>query len=183
MATDHIPQLSFPFAHSLGYNLHKDQPARLWTKGGSVTMKRQVFIGFLLLCLSGSAYANPIVFDPIGMMPYILVLGSAFAVEAAIVTLVLLFWGMELKPVFGALVLANVAVYFVIFLPLFEVTSNLWVAEVAIVGLDGLLIKTITRFDVFRDDSFCPVRLRWGYAFIIAAIGNVVSYCVGAVSG
>jgi hypothetical protein len=112
------------------------------------------------------------------MIPYILVLGSAFAVEAATVTLVLLFWGMELKPVFGALVVANLAVYFLVFFPLFDATSNVWVAEVAIVGLDGLLIRMLTRFDVFRGDDFCPIR--WGYAFVVAAVGNVMSYCVGA---
>jgi len=151
---------------------------RLWAKGGSLTVKRQVFIGFLLVCLSGSAYANPIVFDPVGMIPYVLVLGSAFAVEAAIVTLVLLFWGMELKPVFGALVVANLAVYFLVFFPLLDATSNVWVAEVAIVGVDGLLIRMLTRFDVFRGDDFRPIH--WGYAFVIAAVGNVMSYSVGA---
>jgi hypothetical protein len=75
-------------------------PVRLWHKGGSVIVKRQVFIGFLLVCLSARAYANPIVFDPVNTIAFTLVLGSAFAVEAAIVTLVLLgngtetnFWG------------------------------------------------------------------------------------------
>lgn len=137
----------------------------------------------LLFCLSGTAYANPIIaFDPSNTLAYVLVLGSAAAVEAGIVTLVLLFWGTDPKPVYKALIVGNLVIYFVVFLPLLGFTSRLWIAEAVIVGLDGLLIKMITLFATFQDDTFRP--LRWGYAFLIAAVGNVVSYYVGvAASG
>jgi hypothetical protein len=145
-------------------------------------VKRWIVI-VLLFCLTGTAYANPIiVYDPLNILAYVLVLGSAFVIEAGIVTLILLFWGTDPKPVYKALIVGNLAIYFVVFLPLLDFTSKVWIAEGVIVGLDGLMIKMITLFETFQDDTFRP--LRWGYAFLIAAVGNVVSFYVGvATSG
>lgn len=145
-------------------------------------MKRWIVIA-VLFCLTGTAYANPInVPDPLNILAYVLVLGSAFVVEAGIVTLVLLFWGTDPKPVYKALIIGNAVIYFVVFLPLLDFISRVWIAEAVIVGLDGLMIKVISVLETFQDDTFRP--LRWGYAFLIAAVGNVVSYYVGvAMSG
>jgi len=140
-------------------------------------VKQKIILG-LLLCLTGAAYANPVVFDPVGSIANVLVLGSALVVEAGIVTLILLFWGTDTKPVYVALFVGNMIVYFTVFLPLLNATSNLWIAEALIVVIDGVLIKVITIYDTFRLDTFRP--LRWGYAFLIAAVGNVISYYVGA---
>jgi hypothetical protein len=133
----------------------------------------------LLFCLAAAAYANPIVFDPVGSVASAIVLGSAVVIEAGIVTLILLFWGIEPKPVYMALIVGNSAVYFLIFLPLVEFSSKIWIAEAVIVGLDAVLIKIITHYDIFCGDTFR--LLKWRYAFIIAAIGNLVSYYVGVV--
>lgn len=132
----------------------------------------------MLLCLAGATYANPVNFDPIGSIANVLVLGSAITVEAGIVTLILLFWGTDTKPVYVALFAGNMIVYFAVFLPFLEATSKLWIAEALIVAIDGVLIKVITIYDTFRLDTFRP--LKWGYAFLIAAVGNVISYYVGA---
>ena len=140
-------------------------------------MKKIILLG-LLFCMAEAAHANPVIFDPVGSIANVLVLGSAIAVEAGIVTLILLFWGMETKPVYIAMYIGNLAVYFVLFLPLLEVELNLWIAEALVVAIDGVLIKVITFYDTFRQETFQPVR--WGYAFVIAAIGNIVSYYIGA---
>jgi hypothetical protein len=81
---------------------------------------------------------------------------------------------------FLALFIGNAVIYFAVFLPLFNRTSSLWVSEAAVVVLDGLLIKVITRLDAFQQDTFRPVR--WVYVFVVAAIGNSVSYYVGLVT-
>lgn len=126
-----------------------------------------------------AAYANPVVFDPIGSMAYLLVLGSATVIEAGIVTLLLLFWGTDPKPVYMSFTVGNLVIYFLIFLPLLDV-SNLWLAEAAVVIMDGVLIKAITFSDAVRDDTFRP--LRWLFAFCISVLGNIVSYYVGSVT-
>ena len=140
-------------------------------------MKRWIII-VLMFYLASVAYANPVIFpDPVHILAYVLVLGSAVAIEAGIVTLILMFWGTEVKQVYAAVAIGNLIIYFAAFLPLLNITSSLWIAETTIVGLDGVLIKMITLCDIFRDDTFRP--LRWGYAFLIAAVGNIVSYYVG----
>ena len=131
-----------------------------------------------LLCLSAAAYANPIIaFDPISNLAYVLVLGAAVVVEAGIVTLILMFWGIEIKPAYIALITGNLMIYLVIFLPLLELTPGVWFAEIGIVILDACLIKMLTLFDTYRGDTFFP--LKWPYAIIIATLGNLVSYYVG----
>lgn len=138
---------------------------------------RAIFL--MLLLLSAAAYANPVVFDPVGSIASLVVLLSAVAIEAGIVTLVLLFWGTEPTPLYGAVAAGNLVIYFVAFRPLLD-STNLTTAELVIVALDGVLIKILTRYDTFRDESFRP--LKWPWAFVIAAVGNLVSYYVGAVA-
>lgn len=140
-------------------------------------MKQKIIL-CLLFFLADAAYANPVNFDPIGSIANVLVLGSAITVEAGIITLILLFWGTDTKPVYVALFIGNLIVYFAVFLPFLEATSKLWIAEALVVAIDGVFIKVITVYDTFRSDTFRP--LRWEYAFIIAGIGNIVSYYVGA---
>lgn len=139
-------------------------------------MKHGIVI-VLLSCLAGVAYANPVVFDPIGSVAFIVVLGSAVAIEAGIGTLLLLFWGIEPTPVYIALIVGNLVIYFAVFLPFFESTSILWMAEAVIVGFDAVLIKMITFYDTFCGDEFRPIK--WRYTVVIAAVGNLVSYYVG----
>jgi len=140
---------------------------------------RKWSILFLLLCSAGVAFANPIIIDPIGGLAYVIVLGSAIGVEVAIITILLFFFDMSPAPVFIALFIGNLTVYFAVFLPLLDAVSNLWVAEGLIVALDGVLIKAISRYELFQLETF--TQLKWEYAFLIAAVGNIVSYYVGAV--
>jgi hypothetical protein len=48
-----------------------------------------------------------------------------------------------------------------------------------LLALDGIVIKIICLYDTFQQETF--KGLKWEYAFLIAAVGNIVSYYVGAV--
>jgi len=141
-------------------------------------MKKGLLL-FLLICLSGAAFANPVIIDPIGSTAFVAVLGSAMVVEASIIAILLLFFDMRIGPVFAALFAGNLALYFIVFLPLLDAAPSLWIPETVIVAIEGTFIKIISFYDTFQMDSF--KSLKWKYAFIISAVGNIVSYYVGAV--
>ena len=134
----------------------------------------------VILFFAEAAYGNPVIIinDPITSLSYVMVLGGAITVEACIVTLLLLFFDMSLKPLFWALFFGNLALYFVVFLPLLEFLPNLWMAEVLIVAADGAMIKGLSLHEIFQENDFKAVK--WRYALPIAMLGNSLSYCVGA---
>lgn len=133
----------------------------------------------LFLCLASSACANPTVIpDPLNIVSYVMVLGSATAIEAGAITLLLLFWGLEPR-LYVAFAAGNLALYFIAFLPMLG-SVNLWISELTIVVLDAALIKLLTRFDALRGDTFRPVK--WPWAFAIAAVGNISSWYIGSVA-
>jgi hypothetical protein len=143
-------------------------------------MKQRIII-VLLFCLSGAAYANPMVmFDPLHKAVYAMAVVTALTAEAGLVSLLLVFWGIDLKQAYAALRVGNLFLYCAAFLPLLALLANTWFAEAIIVGLDGLLIKTLTLHKAFREENFRP--LKWEYAFLIALAGNLISYFIGAVT-
>ncbi len=125
------------------------------------------------------AFANPVVFDPIGGISSVMVLGSAVTVEVCLVTLLLLFFDMSVKPLFFALFFGNLVLYFVAFLPLLHSLPSLWMAEALIVAADGIMIKVVSLCEIFQGMDF--KELKWKYAFLISMLGNSISYYVGAV--
>jgi len=140
---------------------------------------KKFFAIFLVLFSAKVAFANPVVFDPIGSVGYFMVLGGAITAEVCLVTLLLLFFDMSVKPLFLALFLGNLVLYFAVFLPLLELLPSLWMAEVLIVAADGILIKVISLCELFQEASF--KGLKWKYAFLIGMLGNLISYYVGTV--
>ena len=140
---------------------------------------KKTFIIFMVLFLAKVAFANPIVFDPVGSISSIMVLGGAITVEVCLVTLLLLFFSMSVKPLFLALFISNLIIYFVVFLPVLNLLPNLWMAEVLIVAADGIMIKVISLGEMFQEQDF--KGLKWKYAFLISMLGNLISYYVGAV--
>ncbi|HOK66421.1 MAG TPA: hypothetical protein PK054_12375 [Anaerohalosphaeraceae bacterium] len=145
-------------------------------------MKRWIVIGFFLTGLTYQVFANPIiVVDPLSSFSFWLVLSAAEIVETGIETLLLLFWGICLKPVYAALFVGNLLIYYFLFRPLADAVPQIWIAEAVVVGLDGLLVKLISSVEMFRDEPFLP--LKWRHAFLIAAVGNVLSYSVGLIGG
>jgi len=128
--------------------------------------------------LAKTALANPIIVDPVSDISYVIVLGGAITVEACLVTLLLLFFNMSVKPLFWALFFGNFVLYFVVFLPLLDLLPSLWMTEAFIVAADGTMIKALSLHEVFQENDFKV--LKWRYALLIGALGNSLSYCVGA---
>jgi len=144
-------------------------------------MRKWVLL-FLLLYPASVAFANPIIIpDPMGGLAYVIVLGSAMGLEVSIMAILLFFLSMSPVPVFFALLAGNLAIYFVVFLPILDTNLSLLAAEIIIIGLDGTFIKLLSLSETFRMETF--KLLKWRYAFIIAALGNTVSYYVGTVMG
>jgi len=140
-------------------------------------MKKYLVI-FLVLFSTQAVFANPVVFDPIGSISSIIVVGGAITVEACLVTLLLMFFSMSIKPSFFALFFGNLVLYFAVFLPLLDSLPSVWMSELFIVAADGVMIKVISRCEMFQEMDF--KGLKWKYAFLIGALGNSLSYCVGA---
>lgn len=142
-------------------------------------MRKWVLL-FLLLYPASVAFANPTI-GPVTGLAYVMVLGSAMGLETSITTILLLFLSMSPVPVFFALLAGNLTIYFAVFLPVLDTNLSLLAAEAIIVGLEGTFIKLLSLSETFRMETFS--LLKWRYAFIIAAVGNTVSYYVGTVMG
>jgi len=142
-------------------------------------MMKKFFVIFVVLFSAEVAFANPVIFAPIGSMPFVIVLASAITVEACLVTLLLLFFDMPVKPLFLALFFGNLAIYFVVFLPLLDLLPNLWMAEILIIVADGIMIKVISLCEMFQEMDF--KGLKWKYAFLIGMLGNSISFYIGEV--
>jgi hypothetical protein len=127
---------------------------------------------------AAAAFANPISFDPIGTGSFVIVVGSALLVEACLTALLLFFCHMDLTRSFFALLGGNVAIYLFLFLPLLSEVHSVLAAEAVIVAADGAYIKILSTFEPFQMEEF--KGLKWRTAFICAAVGNAMSYFVGA---
>jgi hypothetical protein len=108
-----------------------------------------------------------------------MVLGSLLGLEAAIITIALLFFGMSPKPLFFAIFLGNVAIYFGIFWSVYEIVENLLIAELIIVFMDAGFIKLLAGLDFFQLDSFRGIG--WKVAVPVSIIGNALSYYIGTI--
>ena len=114
---------------------------------------KKLFVIFLVLFFAKVAFANPVIVS-FGDVGSIIVLGAAFTVETCLVTLLLLFFGLSVKPLFFALFFGNLVLYFVVFLPLLEFMPSLWMAEVLIVAVEGIMIKVISQCEMFWEMDF-----------------------------
>lgn len=142
--------------------------------------KWAIFI--VLLFPATVAFANPVIIpDPSNWVRLVIVFGSSFGAEVLITTIILFFCHMAVVPLLIALFVGNLVMYFIIFQPALSVTENLLVAEVVIVAVEGAFIKMISSFDTFQLEDF--KGLKWRTAFIIAVVGNLLSYSAGTVIG
>lgn len=140
------------------------------------------FLLILLAGLAGEVFANPItVYDPTRVIPYMIIVGSCLLVEACVAAFILFFFDLSPKPIAAALFIGNLVIYFTLFRPFYERVDSFFVSEALIVVLDGILIKIISSNAAFQENTF--KRLRWSFALMVAAIGNVVSYYVGVAIG
>jgi hypothetical protein len=144
-------------------------------------MKKWV-IFILLLFPATTAFANPvIVHNPAELVGLVIIYVSCFGLEVLLVTTILFFCHMAVVPLLIALFTGNVVMYFVIFQPILSATGNVPASEAVIVAVEGAFIKMISLFDTFQLEDF--KGLKWRSAFIIAAVGNLLSYYSGTVIG
>ena len=144
-------------------------------------MKKWV-VFILLLFPATVAFANPTIMpDPLNWVRFVIILGSCFGSEVLITATILFFCHMAVVPLLIALFIGNLVTYFVILQPVLSATGNVLASEAVIVVVEGAFIKMISSFDTFQLEDF--KGLKWISAFIIAAVGNALSYYSGAIIG
>jgi len=140
-------------------------------------MKKYLFI-FVLLFPAAIAFANPVVsLNPVYWVKPFLILGTILGLETFLVVTILFFCHMAVIPCLIAYFSGNILIYFIIFQPLLSAIDNVWICEIIIIVIEGILIKVISTFDVFQLEEF--KGLKWITAFICSATGNAFSYYLG----
>jgi len=130
----------------------------------------------VILGLAGPVYANPLGFHPANVVGLIVVVIASLLLEVFVTAGVLLFVGIAVVPMAFALVLANLVSYVGVALPLYDALERVWPVEIVVVGIEAILIKVLSAFDLFQGDSFDG--LKWRVAFLAAVAGNASSYYV-----
>ena len=144
-------------------------------------MKKWV-VFIVLLFPATVAFANPVIMpDPLNWVRFVIIFGSCFGSEVLLTTIILFFCHMAVVPLLIALFAGNMVMYFVIFQPVLSATGNVLASEAVIVAVEGAFIKMISSFDTFQLEDF--KGLKWRTAFIIAVVGNLLSYYSGTVIG
>ena len=119
---------------------------------------------------------------PISLIAFYVVAFWAFVVEAGIIALLLTFRGVASLRVFIAYFIANAAVFFVLFEPMLEGSTNppVLALEALVVLIDGLVIKLLVTLDYFQGFNYLGVG--WRRALLLSGIGNGLSYFVGYIA-
>src|ERR1051325_275989 len=98
-------------------------------------MRARLFI-LALLMVPLAVHANPVMIDGQSLLAFGIVAFWALVIESGVATLALLSAGALMVPLFGTLVIANVAVFLFAFLPLTDRVS-LWFLEQGVVRADA----------------------------------------------
>lgn len=138
----------------------------------------RLLIVFLVLLLSNSALANPIII-PDFSIGTIMVTLSTIGLESAITAIALFCLGMAPVPVVFAMCFFNMFTFGFMVYGIMEIISNVFVIEAMIITIEAVFIKIISIFDVFQWETFQGIR--WRGAFIVSVLGNIASYFVGNV--
>ena len=133
----------------------------------------------LLCMLPLIAWANPVAIDGQSLIAFAIVAYWALVIESGIVTLTLISSGALIVPLFGTLVIANVAVFLLAFLPLTGRVS-LWFLEPVVVLADALLIKLVASVPFVQGSGFLGVT--WRRALVASALGNTASFFIGVLA-
>jgi len=145
--------------------------------GGEKHVVRILFALLIVLAFAATAQANPIVSNPSEIAAYIVVVLAALFLEVLITAGFLLFSGIAVVPMGIALFLGNTVSYAGIVLPVFAVAQSVWLVEVLVVLAETALIKLLSLFELFQQDTF--YSLKWRHALLAALAGNACSYYVG----
>jgi hypothetical protein len=130
-----------------------------------------------VLACEATARANPCGAHPGEIAAWIGVVVIAMALEVFVTTALLLFSGLSVVQMGFALFLINTASYLGIALPLYELAKSIWLVEIVVILAETALIKLLSLFGPFQQDTF--TGLRWRYALLAALAGNACSYYVG----
>jgi hypothetical protein len=133
----------------------------------------------LFFVMPAVALANPRMPPVNTMVAFVVVVLAALVLEAGVVALLLAFRGVSPTRMFVAFVLANFAVYFLLFIPLSERLGTL-VLELIVVAADAVVIKLMSSVSILQGDSYRNVG--WIFAGCAALVGNAVSFYFGMVS-
>jgi hypothetical protein len=141
-------------------------------------MKARLSIAVLLL-IPFAARANPVQIDGQSLIAFGMVALGALVVESGIVSLALVTCGVTIVPAFLALLVANVALFLFVFLPLTSRVS-LWFLEPGVVIGDAVLVKLVVSAPFLQSGSFLGVS--WRRALIASLLGNTASFFVGVLA-
>ena len=146
---------------------------------GSAIVRRILTAICLLIPLVASA--NPAV-SMSSSPTFFAVVFWAFVVEAGIVAWLLAFRGVAPLRIFIADLVANAAVFFLLFQPLLRGSNSFPVLELEllVVLIDGLVIKVLVMLTSFQGGSFRGVS--WRRSILTCGIGNAFSYFVGYIA-
>jgi len=140
-------------------------------------MRTRILItGLLLIPLA--LRANPVMVDGQSLIAFGIVAFWALVIESGIATLVLGSCGVLILPVFGTLVIANVGVFLLAFLPLTGRVS-LWLLEPGVVLVDAMMIKLVASAPVFQAGNY--VGVSWSRGLMASLLGNAASYFIGLI--
>jgi len=142
-------------------------------------MKR-LMPGIAILLLTPIALrANPVQVDGQSLIAFGIVAFWALVIESGIATLTLSSCGVLLLPVFGTLVIANVGVFLLAFLPLTGRVS-LWLLEPGVVVVDALMIMLVASAPFSQGGNYVGVGAQ--RALVAALLGNAASCFIGLIA-
>jgi len=132
----------------------------------------------VLVFLPVIARANPVMIDGQSLIAFGIVAFWALVIESGIATLALVSSGLLIVPTFGTLIVANVALFLLGFLPLTGRVS-LWLLEPGVVLADALLLKLVASAPFLQGGEF--VGVSWRRALVAALLGNASSFFIGVI--
>jgi hypothetical protein len=141
-------------------------------------MRTRLFIA-LAFMIPVIAHANPVSIDGQSLIAFAIIAFWALVIESGIVTLTLVSCGPLIVPLFSTLVLANVLVFLLAFLPLSGRVS-LWLLEPGVVIADALLIKLVSSLPFVQGGGFLGVT--WRRTLVASLLGNTASFFLGVLA-
>jgi hypothetical protein len=142
-------------------------------------MQRRILVATCCL-LPLTVIANPVMIDGTSLLAFVIVAFWAFVVEAAVVSLLLAFRGLQPLRIFMVYFLVKVAVFLFLFQPLLEHNWPIPILELLVVCINGLVIKTLVGFEALQSDNYSG--LSWLGASAISLSGNAASYFIGLIA-
>jgi hypothetical protein len=125
------------------------------------------------------ARANPVMVDGQSLFAFGIIVFWALTIESGLATLSLVSCGVLIVPLFGTLLIANVGIFLVVFLPL-TTREPLWLLEAGVVVADAVAIKLLAASPFLQGPGFWGVS--WRRALLASFLGNAASYFIGVIA-